>query len=309
MWGGTLGLGHSRALYPSPGQHANNVLPYSQNTNYVYLANICKCEIVKWWLTNSENTGNWPNKGQMELNGNKHVIAQGGAPWRLVQDRDRGKLAGRIRQTQGAGSHDGSRNSGGHGGRGDYGSHYGSGYEWALDERALEERTLEERALEEQTLEERALEERALEEQTLEERALEERALDSKTSPNILLIILWAHVWLQAGTIPWLHGWFDQCRTSIHQGADQRSCHVIWRDAWRARPTFKTILQRQDGKMWERITKRHQPATGGHLTGGQIEEKEVQDLPGCQRQKSQKLTCPVLQACVQGAQTLSFVRI
>ncbi len=182
------------------------------------------------------------------------------------------------------GSHDGSRNSGGHGGAGDSGSHYGSGYEWALEERALEE-------------------------QTLEEWALEERALDSKTSPNILLIVLWAHVWLPAGTISWLLGWFDQCRTAIHQGADKRSCHVIWRDAWRARPTFKTILQRQDGKMWERKTKCHQPATGGHLTGGQIEEKEVQDLPGCQRQKSQKLTCPVLQACVQGAQTLSFVRI
>ena len=37
-------------------------------------------------------------------------------------------------------------------------------------------------------------------------------------------------------------------------------------------------------------TKRsHHPATGGHQTGGPSEEEEVQDLPSCQRPKSQQL--------------------
>ncbi len=126
------------------------------------------------------------------------MIAQGGHPGGWCRTGTEESLQGGSGRPR---SHDGSRNSGGHGGAGDSGSHYGSGYEWALEERALEE-------------------------QTLEEWALEERALDSKTSPNILLIVLWAHVWLPAGTISWLLGWFDQCRTAIHQGADKiLSCH------------------------------------------------------------------------------------
>ncbi len=47
LLGSTLGSGHSRARSPSPGQHANIVLPYSPNTHYLYRANICKCEIMK----------------------------------------------------------------------------------------------------------------------------------------------------------------------------------------------------------------------------------------------------------------------
>lgn len=53
------------------------------------------------------------------------------------------------------------------------------------------------------------------------------------------------------------------------------------------------------------IKNSHHPATGGHQTGGPIEEEEVQDLPSCQRQKSQQLVFPVHQTCVQGAQKCS----
>ncbi len=52
LLGGTLGSDHSRARSPSPGQHVNNVFPYSPNTHYVYRANICKCEIVKLCFIN-----------------------------------------------------------------------------------------------------------------------------------------------------------------------------------------------------------------------------------------------------------------
>jgi len=55
--------------------------------------------------------------------------------------------------------------------------------------------------------------------------------------------------------------------------------------------------------MWDRKTK--YSATGGHQTGGPIEEEEMQYMPSCQRQKSQQLVFPVHQACVQGAQTCS----
>ncbi len=46
MGGGYSGIGLFLSSEPFPGQHANNVLPYSPNTHYVYRANISKCEIV-----------------------------------------------------------------------------------------------------------------------------------------------------------------------------------------------------------------------------------------------------------------------
>ncbi len=53
-------------------------------------------------------------------------------------------------------------------------------------------------------------------------------------------------------------------------------------------PTLKSILQRQ----WEDVgwKTKHHWATGIHQTEWSIEEEEVQDLPSCQRQISQRQT-------------------
>ena len=69
-------------------------------------------------------------------------------------------------------------------------------------------------------------------------------------------------------------------------------------------PQLQNAYYRGNGKMWVKKNKRcHHPARGGHQTGGSSEEEEVQDLPSCQRPKSQQLVFQVHQPCVQGAQT------
>ena len=69
-------------------------------------------------------------------------------------------------------------------------------------------------------------------------------------------------------------------------------------------PQLQTHITEAMGRLWVKKNKRcHHPATGEHQTGGSSEEEEVQDLPSCQRPKSQQLVFQVHQPCVQGAQT------
>lgn len=88
-----------------------------------------------------------------------------------------------------------------------------------------------------------------------------------------------------------LHGWCDQCTAAIHQGAGQRACLVlVLIEAHGGHAPPPKAYYRGNRGMWDQKTKRsHHPATGGHQTGGPSEEEEVQDLPSCQRAKSQQL--------------------
>ncbi len=55
-------------------------------------------------------------------------------------------------------------------------------------------------------------------------------------------------------------------------------------------PTVKSILQRQLEDVGWKTKHSHHRATGIHQTEWSIEEEEVQDLPSCQRQISQRQT-------------------
>ncbi len=85
----------------------------------------------------------------------------------------------------------------------------------------------------------------------------------------------------------------DKCMTAIHQGAGQRASHSIYEEVLggngthRQKHTTETI-----GRCG--MENKTQPPPGYrytvHQTEWSIEEEEVQDLPSCQRQISQRQT-------------------